>query len=188
MPYKTWVAGEEVLAADFNAYLQEQVIATFPTAAARNTAITSPKEGMVTWVSDVNRLDVWDGTQWAPFMPTPSQFFLFAVEPLTTAAQTAGTITAGTPAFPYRVHLELTWRYWHTAPAMTYVRLPDFQAAIIDYPGQAVVNNVEMYGTAMVVSKDMNAGQPATFPIQAYTLNNGGGIRAGVAKVTIVAR
>jgi hypothetical protein len=46
MPTKVWVVGEEVLAADFNQYVQEQVITSFPNKAARNAAIPSPKVGM----------------------------------------------------------------------------------------------------------------------------------------------
>jgi hypothetical protein len=64
MPSKIWVVGEEVLAADFNAYLQEQVVATFSTAAARTSAIPSPKVGQTTWRADAKRIEVWTGSLW----------------------------------------------------------------------------------------------------------------------------
>ena len=67
MPQKTWVVGEEVLAADFNAYVQEQVVATFPTAAARTTAVPSPKPGMLTYLTDSGRLELYSGTAWRAF-------------------------------------------------------------------------------------------------------------------------
>lgn len=38
MAQKTWVVGEEVLAADFNTYVQNQVVARFATVAARDAA------------------------------------------------------------------------------------------------------------------------------------------------------
>lgn len=44
MPTKTWVVGEEVLAADFNTYVQQQVVPTFSNTAARD-AWTSPPNG-----------------------------------------------------------------------------------------------------------------------------------------------
>jgi hypothetical protein len=56
MPTKTWAVGEEVLAADFNAYVQRQVVATFANAAARNTALPSPTVGMVVHLADTGEL------------------------------------------------------------------------------------------------------------------------------------
>jgi hypothetical protein len=64
MPTKVWVAGEEVLAADFNPYVQEQVVATFATAAARNTAIPAPKAGQMSYLADSKRTEQWNGTAW----------------------------------------------------------------------------------------------------------------------------
>ena len=57
MPSKIWAVGEEVLAADFNDYVQEQVVATFPNAAARTAAIAAPLPGMLTYLADVGRLE-----------------------------------------------------------------------------------------------------------------------------------
>lgn len=40
---------------------------TFASASARGATLTgakAPVEGMLTWLNDVNRLDVWDGTTW----------------------------------------------------------------------------------------------------------------------------
>lgn len=64
MPTKTWAVGEEVLAADFNSYVQRQVVATFPNAAGRNAAITAPAAGMVCYLIDVAALQVHNGTAW----------------------------------------------------------------------------------------------------------------------------
>lgn len=64
MPTKTWVVGEEVLAADWNQLVQEQVVATFANLAARTTALPAPKPGMVTWLTDVKRLERFDGVAW----------------------------------------------------------------------------------------------------------------------------
>lgn len=64
MPWKVWVAGEEVIAADWNQLVQEQVTATFATAAARTAAITTPKVGQITYLVDSQRVDRWDGSAW----------------------------------------------------------------------------------------------------------------------------
>jgi hypothetical protein len=64
VPSKIWVVGEEVLAADFNQYVQEQVIAVFANAAARTSAITAPKEGMHSYLLDVGQLHVFRSGAW----------------------------------------------------------------------------------------------------------------------------
>lgn len=66
MPTKVWVAGEEVLASDWNTMVQEQVVATFATAAARTAALPTPKTGQVTFLLDVARDEQWNGSQWIP--------------------------------------------------------------------------------------------------------------------------
>jgi hypothetical protein len=64
MPTKTWAVGEEVLAADFNAMVQRQIVATFPNAAARTAEITTPTAGMVSYLADTKALQVYDGAAW----------------------------------------------------------------------------------------------------------------------------
>jgi hypothetical protein len=67
MPSKIWVVGEEVLAADFNNYVQEQVVATFGTAAARDAAIVAPNEGQTCYLTTPGQLLVYHGTYgWRP--------------------------------------------------------------------------------------------------------------------------
>jgi hypothetical protein len=61
---RTFVSGEILTANQVNNYLQDQAVMVFADAAARTLAIPSPSEGMVTYLSDVNLLSVWDGTQW----------------------------------------------------------------------------------------------------------------------------
>jgi len=46
MPHKVWQVGEEVLAADFNTYVQNQTVVVFPNTAARDTWL-SPPDGAV---------------------------------------------------------------------------------------------------------------------------------------------
>lgn len=51
MPTKTWVVGEEVLAADLNSYIQKQVVPTFATVAARDAAMPAPTAGALAYTS-----------------------------------------------------------------------------------------------------------------------------------------
>src|SRR3954470_22222079 len=66
MPTKTWVVGEEVLAADFNSLVQKQVVATFANAAARDAALPTPNMGMMCYLDDVREIQVRRSTYWAP--------------------------------------------------------------------------------------------------------------------------
>jgi hypothetical protein len=61
---RTFVPGEILTANQVNNYLQDQTVMVFADAAARTVAIPSPSEGMVTYLSDINYISVWDGTQW----------------------------------------------------------------------------------------------------------------------------
>jgi hypothetical protein len=61
---RTFVPGEILTANQVNNYLQDQTVMVFDDATDRTTAIPSPSEGMVTYLSDVNLIAVWDGTQW----------------------------------------------------------------------------------------------------------------------------
>lgn len=65
MPQKTWVVGEEALAADFQTYVQNQVVATFPNLAGRD-AWASPPNGALCITTDTNRLWQRVAGAWAP--------------------------------------------------------------------------------------------------------------------------
>jgi len=65
MPQKTWVVGEEVLAADFNSYVQDQVVPAFPNVAARDAQWTAPPDGALAVTTDTNQLWQRIGGAWA---------------------------------------------------------------------------------------------------------------------------
>lgn len=67
MPRKTFTAGTLATASDVNTYLMDQSVMTFATAAARNSAIPTPTEGMVTFQASNDHLTVYNGTDWVPF-------------------------------------------------------------------------------------------------------------------------
>ena len=61
--------GSEVLTSnDVDGYLMQQTVMVFASSAARTSAFTaaslSPSEGMVSYLSDVNQLQVYDGSSW----------------------------------------------------------------------------------------------------------------------------
>lgn len=68
MPHKIWAVGEEVQAADFNTYLQNQTVPQFPNVAARDTWAAPPK-GAVCVTTDTNAVWLYTGATWGVFSP-----------------------------------------------------------------------------------------------------------------------
>ncbi|MFH8804044.1 hypothetical protein ACH4F6_31400 [Streptomyces sp. NPDC017936] len=66
-------------------------ILRFSSASARAATLTSPVEGMVTWLQDVNRLYVYDGSAWQEL---PYNSRLFAYKPSNTSRASTTSATA----------------------------------------------------------------------------------------------
>lgn len=64
---KVFAFNEVLTAADVNGYLMDQSVQRFASAAARETAIPAPSEGMVCYLDDTNQVEVYDGTDWVNF-------------------------------------------------------------------------------------------------------------------------
>jgi hypothetical protein len=95
MPFKVWSIGEEVLAADFNNYVQSQVVSRFASAAARTAAITAPTLNQLTMRDDrPGFIDRWSGTAWADLSVTSQ---LAYVERTTGLAIPSATTSEGSP-------------------------------------------------------------------------------------------
>jgi hypothetical protein len=66
--YKVFTNGSVLQASEVNENLMQQAVATFSNAAARTAAITSPVEGQMTYLLDVDRYEHWNGSSWiSPF-------------------------------------------------------------------------------------------------------------------------
>jgi len=66
--FKIWTTGDLVNASEFNSYIQEQVVMVFADSTARDSAVTSPSEGMFCFLQDTNSLQFYDGSAWANFI------------------------------------------------------------------------------------------------------------------------
>lgn len=62
--YIEFATGDVLTAAQANGYLASQVVMVFADSTARSTAITSPQEGMVTYLKDSNTVFAYDGAAW----------------------------------------------------------------------------------------------------------------------------
>jgi hypothetical protein len=61
---KTFVAGEVLLAQDVNGYLMDQSVMVFGGTAARSSAIPTPTEGMMSYRTDDDVVEVFNGTSY----------------------------------------------------------------------------------------------------------------------------
>lgn len=78
MAYKTFVAGEEALAADVNSYLMGQTVARFASAAARTAGLTAPVLNQLSMLdSNPGLVWYWTGSAWA-LMPLTYERFVAA--------------------------------------------------------------------------------------------------------------
>jgi hypothetical protein len=66
LPRKTFVSNEILTASDVNSFLMDQAVMVFADSAARGSAIPTPVEGMVTYLSDVNQVQAYDGAAFKP--------------------------------------------------------------------------------------------------------------------------
>jgi hypothetical protein len=67
--YNTRVAGTTITAAAHNTDVRDQVVSQFASAAARNSAISAPLEGMLAALLDVNGLSAYSGAAWSTIGP-----------------------------------------------------------------------------------------------------------------------
>ena len=61
---KVFTAGEVLTAANVQGYLMDQSVMVFAGTAARSSAIATATEGMLTYLSDTNALEAFDGSNW----------------------------------------------------------------------------------------------------------------------------
>ena len=69
MAYKVFTNGSVLQASEINDNLMRQSVMVFSNASARTAAITSPIEGMLTWLEDLNRYEHYNGTSWVVSIP-----------------------------------------------------------------------------------------------------------------------
>jgi hypothetical protein len=59
---KTFNSGDILLASEVQGFLQDQMVMVFDDSGARGSAITSPTEGMLTYLKDTKAIEFFDGT------------------------------------------------------------------------------------------------------------------------------
>lgn len=89
--FKTFTTGEVLTAGDVNGYLMQGVL-VFASAAARDSAITSPQEGQFAYLKDTNVTTYYTGSAWTNLDTTGM------VNPMTTTGDTIYSSSGSTPA------------------------------------------------------------------------------------------
>ena len=74
--FKTFSVGEVLTATNVNTYLMQQSVMVFADASARSTAISSPSEGMVTYLTGSNTLWYYSGSAWVEIVTDPIALIL----------------------------------------------------------------------------------------------------------------
>ena len=72
-----WATGDTVTAANFQSYVQDQVVAVYADATARDAAYGGTgeptlAEGMVCYLKDTNKIQTYDGSAWADVSTDPA--------------------------------------------------------------------------------------------------------------------
>lgn len=72
--FKEFSVGDILTAADANGYLASQTVMVFASSAARASAITSPQEGMFSFLKDTNSTEFYSGAAWTAIAGAASGF------------------------------------------------------------------------------------------------------------------
>ena len=68
MAYQQWTTGQVLTSAAMN-QVGDSTVNVFADSSARSSSITSPSEGMVSYLQDTNALEVYTGAAWAAYQP-----------------------------------------------------------------------------------------------------------------------
>lgn len=96
---RTFAAGEVLTAANVMGYLQDQAVMTFAGTAARGSAIASPSEGMTTYRSDADIIEVYNGSAWKQVAKTTGSVLQVVSANLNTLVQVTSTSYAEVSGF-----------------------------------------------------------------------------------------
>ena len=93
--YKLFVNGNALSASDLNTYIQQQTVMVFADSTARATALSGVvAEGMISYLSDSNALQYYDGATWQDVSNPGDITAVTATSPLT-GGGLSGAITVG---------------------------------------------------------------------------------------------
>jgi hypothetical protein len=137
MPRKEFESFTRLDASDVNTYLMDQSVMTFAGTAARGSAITTPAEGMVTYLEDSNSLQLYDGSGWtsAGGVSSGNAIINGAFEINQRGYASAGTLASGAYGFD-------RWKATAADTTLTFTSAPQGQLVTIN-SGKGIKQVVE---------------------------------------------
>ena len=108
MAYKVFSNGSVLNASDLNDYLMNQSVMVFSSSTARASALTSPTEGMITYLEDTNRFQYYTGTAWQDLTDEPTGWSDKSANYSIVAADLGTTIRSTSTAITITIHNVLT--------------------------------------------------------------------------------
>ena len=89
MPWKEFLDGEILDASEVNDYFMNQAVLVFATETARNSAITSPNEGMFSYITEDEAIFIYKDGTWTPQLALIEDNAVTTVKILNSAVTTA---------------------------------------------------------------------------------------------------
>ncbi len=132
MAYKVFTNGSVLQASEVNDNLMNQSVIVFSNSTARSSAITSPIEGMVTYLEDTNTYQFWNGSAWTNLVSstvgTGNILINGAFEINQRAYVSAANLASGAYGFD-------RWKSTFTNTTLTYTSAPQGQEVTINSGG-----------------------------------------------------
>jgi hypothetical protein len=128
--YKVFTNGSVLNASEVNDNLMNQAVITFTNSTARASAITSPVEGMVTYLADTDTYQFWNGSAWTNLVSASSGNIIIngAFEINQRGYVSAANLASGAYGFD-------RWKSTFTNTTLTYTSAPQGQEVTINSGG-----------------------------------------------------
>jgi len=160
MTLKTWAIGDVLTASDLNVYVSAQVVGTFGSSAVRATGIPSATAGQVSYLTDRDRIEHWDGAQWQPL---PAAMTVFsATGPATAVAAGSSALvsvvfpTSRFATVPIVCGLSTSGAYF--TPVVNAVGLGTATIALVNNGAVSQAATQTLYGIAVMMATGTAAG------------------------------
>jgi hypothetical protein len=160
MTLKTWAIGDVLTAADLNTYVSGQVVGTFGSSAVRATGIVTPINGQITYLTDKDHIEHYDGTTWQPL---PAAVYAFsATGPATAvAAASSALVSVVLPVSRFTtapIIVGLTTSGAYFTPVVNAVTTGTATIALVNNGGVSQPATQTVYGLAIMMATGTAAG------------------------------
>ena len=147
MPFTVWATGQTVTAADFNTMVQQQVVSTWASTAARDAGIATPSHGMFAFTEDQNKLWYYDSSSW---VETSLAADITAVN-----TQSNSSMAGGAASGAINLTVDVNNTTTATATATDYVLISDVDDS--NATKKALVSDITALATGDITSVQTNS-------------------------------